>query len=60
MVISLRLKECAEILEAALEGNLGRSKDVAFLVTYPALLEAISDARAGLVMQPRHLDWLEY
>ncbi|VVE30837.1 hypothetical protein PCA20602_03643 [Pandoraea capi] len=56
---AVKLKEHAEMLEVALQRNHGKSKDVDFLATYPPLLEAISDTKAGLIMQPRHLDWLE-
>jgi len=56
---SAKLKEHAEMLEVALQRNRGKSKDVEFLATYPPLIKAMSDAKAGLIMQSRHLDWLE-
>lgn len=56
---TMKLKQYAELLEAEIQANLGKSKDVDFLAQYPPLLEALADARAGRVDRPRDLGtWL--
>ena len=51
----IRLEKHAQLLEAEIQANLGKSKDVDWLAQYPTLLEALADARAGRITQPRDL-----
>ena len=51
----IKLKKYAELLEVEIKKNLGNSSDVDWLDQYPTLVEAISDAKAGRVNQPRDL-----
>jgi len=56
---ALKLKRHAELLEAEIQANLNKSKDVEFLSQYQPLIDALADAKAGQIMEPRELgDWL--
>lgn len=52
---AIKLKKYAELLEAEIRANLGKSKDGDWLAQYQPLLEAIEDARADRIGQPRDL-----
>jgi len=50
-----KLKIYAKLLEAEIQENLGKSKDVDWLAQYPPLLEALDDAKNGRIEQSRDL-----
>lgn len=50
-----KLKLHAELLEAAIQANLGKSKDVDWLAQHPPLMKALADAKAGRIESPRDL-----
>ncbi|WP_423195576.1 MULTISPECIES: hypothetical protein [unclassified Cupriavidus] len=52
---AIKLKKYAQLLEAEIQANLGKSKDVDWLAQYPTLLEALADAKAARIDQPRSL-----
>jgi len=52
---AIKLKRYAELLEGELGANVGKSKDVDWLVQYPTLLKALADAKTGCIDQPRNL-----
>jgi hypothetical protein len=52
---AIKLKKYAELLEDEIKKNLGKSKDVDWLAQYPTLLEALADAKANRIDQPRNL-----
>lgn len=49
------LRQCAEHLEAALLAHQGESEDVHFLIAQPWLRALISEARGGLIREPKDL-----
>jgi len=51
----VKLRKYAELLDAEIRANLGRNADVDWLYDYPPLVEAIEDARARRIVQPRDL-----
>jgi hypothetical protein len=51
----IKLMQHAKLLEAEIQANLGKSKDVDWLAQYPTLLEALADAKVGQITQPRNL-----
>jgi hypothetical protein len=54
MDISL-LKQHAELLENAIQANLGKNKDVDWLAMYPPLIKALKDAKESKIDAPREL-----
>lgn len=46
------LKKHAELLEKAIQSDIGKSKDVDWLAKYPYLVKAIADAKAYLITEP--------
>lgn len=52
---SQKLKLHAELLETAIQANLGKSKDVNWLAQHPPLVKALADAKAGKIDAPRDL-----
>ncbi len=48
-----KLKQYAELIEAANQANIGKSKDIAFLAYHLPLRRAIADAKAGKITEPR-------
>lgn len=52
---AIKLKKYAELLEAEIQKNLSKSKDVDWLAQYPTLLEALVDVKANCIDQPRDL-----
>ncbi|CAN0626036.1 conserved protein of unknown function [Burkholderia multivorans] len=55
---AIKLKQYAELLEAEIQANRGKSKEVDWLAQYPPLVEALADAKAGRISQPRNLGGL--
>ena len=51
-----KLKLHAELLEREIQANLGKSRDVDWLLQYSPLLEAIRDAKEGRIDKLRELD----
>lgn len=47
--------KCANCLHGALIAHEGESKDIDFLIGLPGLSKAISDAKNGLIEEPRDL-----
>ncbi|VVE48870.1 Hemolysin [Pandoraea communis] len=54
-VDQVKLRKYAELLDIEIRANLGRNADVDWLSDYPPLVQAIEDARAGRIVQPRDL-----
>ena len=50
-----KLKLHAELLEREIQANLGKSRDVDWLLQYSPLLEAIRDAKESRIDKPREL-----
>jgi len=55
MISSEELKIKADRLESAINLHRGRSADVEFLATYPALTAAIHEAKLGKIPRPQDL-----
>ena len=49
------LRRHAELLVTAIHANLGKSKDVDWLMQYPPLVKALEDAKAERIDAPRNL-----
>lgn len=49
------LRRHAELLEAAIHANLGKSKDVDWLAQYRPLVKALEDAKKEMIDSPHNL-----
>lgn len=50
-----KLKAYANLLDEAIKSHLGESEDVDFLANFPALNQALEDAKMEIVLSPREL-----
>jgi hypothetical protein len=51
----MKLRRHAELLEATIHANLGKSKELDWLAQYPPLIKALDDAKEERIDTPRNL-----